>query len=395
MHVLQGVAKVGAWLIAAAWLGKLVEAWHGLAQVANLNEAEFDVEPAGEPWVTAIVPARNEAANVGACVKSLLGQDYRRVRIVAVDDRSTDGTGEVLAGLAGVADRLEVLTVGELPEGWLGKTHAMALAAKHTMERHAPEYLLFTDADILFRKDAIRRALARARATDADHFVLLPTTIVKTWGEGMMLSYLQVMSLFAIRPWKVADAKAKRDALGVGAFNLLRTEAYVQLGGFEAARMEILEDLDLGKRVKRAGLRQRVATGPGMVSVHWAAGAMGIVNGMTKNLFAVFGFRPWLLLAGAAGMATFYIGPAAMLGIAGLRWAGAAAMVGAAGLYGLSSRTSRISPANVLLLPVAAGAMVYSMLRSMAVTLVQGGVSWRGTFYRLRDLREQRLRAQR
>ena len=146
----------------------------------------------------------------------------------------------------------------------------MALAARHAIALHHPDYLLFTDADVLFHPDAIRRSLAQAVATHADHFVTFPTPIIKTLGEGMLLGFLQS---WASGPPALASSnpKAIRDSVGIGAFNLLRTPAYQQLGGFDALRMEILEDLTLARRVKLAGLRQRVAFAPGMVTLHWAA----------------------------------------------------------------------------------------------------------------------------
>jgi glycosyltransferase involved in cell wall biosynthesis len=388
MYLLHRIVMACAWLIACAWLYKLLETARGLAGVPNLLQLEFDGQPAGNPSITVIVPARNEAANVAACLDSLVGQDYANVRVLAVNDRSTDATGARMGECAERSGgRLEVLTITELPANWLGKTHAMATAARAAMASHSPDYLLFTDADILFRRDAIRRTLVGATAAEADHFILMPTAVNKTLGEGMLLAYLQVMSFWAVRLWRVADAKAKRDALGVGAFNLLLTSAYRELGGFEAAPMEILEDLELGRRVKRAGLRQRVAWGPGMVRVHWASGAHGIVAGMTKNLFAVFDFRPAYLLVAAVTLAILGMGPACMMAVPGLRLAGVIAWGAAAGLYGLSARTSRISAWYSLTLPVAAAMVVYSMLRSMAVTIIRGGVSWRGTFYSLVDLR--------
>jgi GT2 family glycosyltransferase len=385
--------EVAAWVIALAWVYKLVEAAWGLPQVANLLGAEYDAEPEGLPRVVVIVPARNEAAKVGACLESLIAQDYAGLRIVAVDDRSNDGTGEIMRGLAAASGgRMEVVRVEELPAGWLGKTHAMELAAGSAMAEGGVEYLLFTDADILFRRDAVRRAVVLAEVERADHFVVLPTTIAKTRGEGMLLAYLQVMSLWAVRPWRVADAKAKRDAIGVGAFNMIRTDAYRQIGGFEALRMQVVEDLELGRRVKRAGLRQRVATARGLVSVHWAAGASGIVSGMTKNLFAVFHFRVSLLVAAALWIALFCVGPVGMLGFAGMRWAGGCALGAVVGLYVLSGRRSGIAWGYATGFPVAAAVVVYSMFRSMVVTLVRGGVTWRGTFYSLEELQRQAKR---
>jgi glycosyltransferase involved in cell wall biosynthesis len=381
--------RIAAWLIALAWLWKAVGAARGFRRIPNLLDRRFDADPASRPSVTVIVPARDEAANISATLLSLLGQDYSNLQIVAVDDRSTDGTGQIVNELAEQhAKKLTALHVKELPAGWLGKTHGMALAARHAISINHPDYLLFTDADVLFEPQAVRRSLAQAVATEADHFVTFPTPIVKTVGEGMLLGYLGVMGLWATRPWRVDNPKAVRDSVGIGAFNLLRTSAYQQLGGFDALRMEILEDLTLARRVKVAGLRQRVAVAPGMVSLHWAAGAMGVVNVMTKNLFAVFRFRSVLLLVACLGFAVFCIGPVVLLGFAGTRAPAIVALGCVALLYWLSSRHSLISPWYVWLFPVSAGLFVYSMLRSMVTTLKGGGVTWRGTFYPFGELRK-------
>jgi glycosyltransferase involved in cell wall biosynthesis len=376
------------WLIAVAWLYKLIETAVGLGSVPNLLGPERDVAPSGAPTVTVIVPARNEAADIRACLESLLGQEYANLQIVAVDDRSTDETGAIMEALVQAHPRLEVLHIMTLPANWLGKTHAMALAARHALATHGSDYLLFTDADIIFRADAIRRSLAFAVVADADHFVLLPTMVARTHGEAVILSCLQVMSLWAVRPWRVPDPAAKRDAVGVGAFNLIRNSVYQQLGGFDAIPMEVLEDLTLGRRVKQAGFRQAVAIAPGMVSVHWAAGALGIVNNMTKNIFAVFGFRTLLLVAAASSIALSSIAPVGFLVLPEARlpvllWAGCVA-----GFYVLSSRSSRLSPLYGFFFPIGALLVVYSMLRSLLITVVHGGVTWRGTFYPLAALRK-------
>jgi GT2 family glycosyltransferase len=341
-----------------------------------------------------IVPARNEAEHVAACLESLAAQDYANLRVIAVDDRSLDRTGPVIEAVVSAhPQRLEMLSLAGLPPNWLGKTYAMALAARHAIAAYGPDYLLFTDADVLFAKDAIRRSLAQVKATEADHLVVLPTTIVKTRGEGMMLAYLQVMGAWAVRLGRVADPKAKRDAIGVGAFNLIRTGVYRELGGFDAMPMEILEDLTLGRRVKCAGFRQRVAVAPGMVRLHWAAGVLGILSGMTKNLFAVFRFRTSLLLGAALWVALFCIGPVVLLAFPGTRLAAFIALASVIGLYVVSSRTSRISPLNAVFFPMAAALLIYAMLRSMLTAIRTGGVTWRGTSYSLAALRAHAERA--
>jgi hypothetical protein len=206
----------------------------------------------------------------------------------------------------------------------------------------------------------------------------------------MILGYLGVMGLWATRPWKASDPKAIRDSIGIGAFNLLRTASYQKLGGFDALRMEILEDLTLARRVKLAGLRQRVAIAPGMISLHWAAGAMGVVKVMTKNLFAIFFYRVTLVLLCCLWILVFCVGPAMFLVLPLTRVAGLLALACIAVLYKLSYRHSRISSWYALLFPVGAILFLYSVLRSTATTLRHGGVTWRGTFYSLAELRRSR-----
>jgi hypothetical protein len=280
-------------------------------------------------------------------------------------------------------DRVKVIHVTDLPAGWLGKTHAMALAARESESA----YLLFTDADIVFRPDALRRSMMYAVASEADHLVTLPTLVLKRWDEAALLSFFQVCALWASRPWKVADPSAKRDAVGVGAFNLLRREAYEQVGGFEALRMEIIEDLGIARRVKRAGLRQRVAFGKGLVSVHWAPGALGVVKVLTKNIFSAFQFQIPLLLLACGWLIAFCVLPVVVI-VPGLVLPALLTAVGTTVVYTGLRRHSGISAWNAALAPFAALLLIYALLRSMVATLRQGGVVWRGTFYPLAELRK-------
>ena len=391
MHFLHAALAITAWGIAFAWLYLLVGAARGLRKLPNLQAGAYDAAPAAGESIAVIVPARNEAEKVRDGLESLIGQDYENLWIVGVDDRSTDGTGAIMEEMARIhGARFKALHVASLSAGWLGKPHAMAIGAGHATAAHNPDWLLFTDADVVFQADAIRRAVAEAAASHADHLVVLPSLTVKSSGEAMLLSHLQVMGLWAVRPWRVADPRATRDAVGVGAFNLIRSEAYRQLGGFDATPMEILEDLELGRRVKRAGLRQRMAFAPEMICVHWAAGVWGIVNGMTKNMFAVFHFRTVPLLAAAVGMLVLCIGPAIFIGLPAGRIPASLSLFAIGALYVLFNRISRISPFYAVLFPVGAALVAYTMLRSMLVTLRDGGVTWRGTFYPLAELRRKR-----
>jgi GT2 family glycosyltransferase len=363
----------------------VVDAHRGLPGIPDLLRSEHDHAPAGLPALTVIVPARNEAKDIRACLTSLLQQDYPAIDILAVNDRSNDATGAIMDELAASHPaKLRVLHVESLPPEWLGKTHAMALAARQT----ASEFLLFTDADVLFAPDSLRRALAYAVEANADHLVLMPTTIIHRWDEAGLLAFFQIFSLWGPRLWRVADPRAQRDALGIGAFNLLRRTAYEAVGGYESLRMEIVEDLGLARRIKRAGLRQRVAFGRDLVRLHWAAGVPGLIQVMTKNIFAAVNFRIPLLLGGCAWLLGFCILPFVLVWDPAFTLPAVVSVAAIAWGFVLMGRPSGLSAWNALLAPFAAAIFVFTMLRSMLTTLRQGGVIWRGTFYSLAMLRK-------
>ncbi|HUZ04439.1 MAG TPA: glycosyltransferase, partial [Acidobacteriaceae bacterium] len=249
-------------------------------------------------------------------------------------------------------------------------------------------WLLFTDADVVFAPDTFRRAIVYAQQSLADHVVLYPTMILRGFGEHMFLAFFQSFSVWAGRAWKIANPRAKRDFIGVGAFNLMRRSVYDALGGFEELRMEVLEDMRMGYRIKHAGYAQRVAFGKDLVRIRWAESAMGIVENLTKNLFAAFRFRTLPLLAACVGIALLCLTPYVALAVHGpARWAGAVTIVA---LVLLSLRYwphTRISPLYLAFFPIGALMFLYTLLRSMILTLRRGGVLWRGTLYPLAELR--------
>jgi GT2 family glycosyltransferase len=391
MHVSVIAATIVSWLTAVFWISRAFIAARYLPRVPDLHDVEPIVEPASAPHITVILPACNEAAAVEAAIRSLLAQSIP-VAIIAVDDRSTDATGAILDGVAAESlppgKSLQVIHVDKLPPGWLGKPHAMALAARQS----GTPWLLFTDADILFAPDVLGRALRYAE-TEADHLVLMPTLILRTPGEAMLANFLEALCVLWWRPWRIADAKT-RDSIGIGAFNLIRATAYRALGGFEALRMEVIDDVRLGVEVKLHGFRQRVVFGRDFIRLHWAPGALGMARNLTKNFYAGFGFHPAAVLAAALGLALLCLAPVAGL-IAPAPWSSVSIRVASllslamiAIHYHLADRRFSGSTAVwIFTMPIAAGLILYAMLRSMIVITVAGGVTWRGTFYPLAKLR--------
>jgi glycosyltransferase involved in cell wall biosynthesis len=404
--------------LALAWLSRIVDAALGMPSVADVSRPEWDRNPvgaSGNPRVSIIVPARNEEETIEQALGTLLALDYDNYEVIAVNDRSTDSTGEIMERVAQnphssqktremghspqnphplakdarrVGHPLPILRVvhhRELPAGWLGKTHAMWTAANQA----SGEWLLFTDADVLFKPDSLRRALAYAASEQADHVVLFPRMIMKRPGEYMMIAFFQTMFMFGHRPWKVADPSTD-DHMGVGAFNLVRRRVYDAVGTYEALRMEVLDDMKLGKVVKKAGFAQRNVFGGDLISIRWAKGAMGVVNNLTKNFFAVLSFQWPRTLVSAFGLAFLNLMP--FVGLwAAHGWARVPYAVALCSMFviyvGMSWR-SGVPPYYFFLHPVTTVLFIYTLLRSMILTLWDDGITWRGTKYPLEELRK-------
>jgi hypothetical protein len=265
----------------------------------------------------------------------------------------------------------------------LGKPHAMAMGA----QKGTSQWLLFTDGDVVFKPHALELALRHAEAEKADHLVLVPTVILKTWGEAAALGVMNVLAGWTIRLWKVADPRA-RDSVGVGGFNLIQRAVYLSLGGFEALRMEVVEDLRLGWLVKSGGYAQRVAVGPHLASIRWLQGTFAVVHAAEKNAFAVYRYRVGMTLLASFGLAVQIAWPLLAIGFGG--WALVAGLVTYAAIamtYAANRRETLVTPWLALSFAPAAAVVLYALLRSMVLALMRNGVEWRGTLYPLDELR--------
>ncbi len=378
-------------ILALAWFSRTVDAALGMPHVADIARPEWNRTPGtseGEPRVSIIVPARNEEEHIRETLIRLLALEYSNYEIIAVNDRSSDRTGALMEEIAArpeAREKLHAIQVSELPPGWLGKTHAMWAAGKQA----TGDWVLFTDADVLFKPDTLRRAIAYAEAERADHVVLFPRMIMKLPGERMMMSFFQTLFMFGHRPWKVADPKTP-DHMGVGAFNLVRRSVYEEIGTYQALRMEVLDDMKLGKVIKNAGFSPRVVFGEDLISLRWAKGAFGIVSNLTKNFFALLSFQWWRAIAAVVAVGFFNLGPFLGVGLAH-GWARVPYAVALGSIlliyFGMASR-SAVRPYYFLLHPVATGLFMYILMKSMVHTLWNDGIVWRGTKYPLEELRK-------
>ena len=387
MHSVTVVLLVFDWLIVLIWTAKILSTLRNFPRLPNLLDARYaePLENASRPLISVIVPACNEEADIETTLRALLAIDSVPINIIAINDRSTDSTGAILDRIAAESGSvLTVIHVSELPAGWLGKPHAMALAARQA----TTPWLLFTDADVIFAPDAFLRAFNFVQVENADHCVIFPTMTLETFGERMMLAVSQLFAAVFFSPWRVPDPQ-KPDSIGIGAFNLIRADVYRAVGGFEALRMQVTEDLRLGVEIKRAGYRQRVAVGPDLVRIRWVEGAGHFIRNVTKNFFAVFRFRIGPALMACAVLTILCLAPFA--GFAGplpFRVPAALLFLMLFFLYRCLNRVGKVPVAFFLTFPIAAALLIYALLRSVFVTIARGGISWRGTFYPLSELRK-------
>jgi glycosyltransferase involved in cell wall biosynthesis len=370
-------------LIAIAWIVQFVEIAIGVSSIPSLEDAP-PLEDSECPQVSVLVAGRDEADKLPGALATFLALDYPRYEVIAVDDRSADSTGAILQAAAQKDARLKAVRVASLPDGWLGKPHALQQAYEHS----SGEWLVFTDADVHFRPDLLRRAIALAQAKNWDHMTLFCAPKMFTPAEKIVMMFFGLAFVIGTRPWNAG----KRDSAGyngVGAFQLIRRSAYEQIGTHRRLAMEVIDDMKLGKLVKESRLHSSVAKGGDAVSVHWHAGLRNTIRGTTKNFFAASGFKLWLTSVQIFGLLLMCVLPAVALPFVH-GWARLFAAI-AAGLPLIVAAgvtvEFKISPAYALTYPLGALIFAWMLARSTIVTLWQGGIVWRGTFYPLKELK--------
>jgi glycosyltransferase involved in cell wall biosynthesis len=304
--------------------------------------------------------------------------------LIAVDDRSTDGTGAILDAIADGDGRLSVVHIDELPAGWLGKTNALHVAAVTTS---AP-WLLFTDADVLFEPESLRRAIALAEREAIDHLAIVPDILTESAAERIFVAMFILMFNAYSPPRKVGDRRSKV-AAGVGAFNLVRAEAFRAIGGFQRLRLSVDEDMRLGQALKFAGYRGAVALGKGMVAVRWQVGLGGMILGLEKNFFAGAEYRLALVAVGVIGLVVVGIAPHVALFV-GPWWTRAISALGIGAIaliLAMIRRQGGVAWYHALLLPIGAVACIVALLRSATLAVKHRGIRWRDHHYPLDELR--------
>lgn len=351
-----------------------------LSNLYLLRKARRGKAPDAAPFVSILVPARNEEANIARLVESLLAQDYPDYEILVLDDNSSDATPKILRALTEANPKLTVLSGEPDPDGLTGKNRACAQLAS----RAAGELLFFTDADTVHQPGALRELVACLQRENADFLTGFPKQELGTWGESLLVPFFSWAVLNFISLGLAYCLRWKALAVGIGQVMLFRREAYEQIGGHAALGEEIVDDRALARNIIAAGRRWRAVHLSDLVSCRMYANAKAALEGFTKNYFAVFDFAvlpyvfvylylllmAWLplvvLLAkvfGAAPDANF-AHLTLCVGLSVLLWL-------------LPFLEARIPAGLALLYPLLATASTLTAFRSLVMSL-SGRLTWKG-----------------
>ena len=371
--------------------------------VHNQHQMAIRIQPAAPPAgeqpsgalqvISVIVPARNEQRNIAACLAALQAQTYPNLEIIAVDDRSSDRTPAILAELAANDPRVRVIAGRELPAGWAGKPHALWQGAQAA----SGEWLCFIDADTFARPELIASAYAAALAHQASLLTLLTDQRLESFWEKTILPLVFTALSVGFSPRRVNDP-SRPDAIANGQFMFFHAPAYQAIGGHQAVADSIVEDRDLARRVKAAGLRLVVADGRAVAATRMYTRFSEIWEGWTKNIFLGLSDDPRLAWLGVLGALLCFLGAFGLPGwvLAGLLWlpngggAMAALVVLQAAIAILylvywrlqAAQAMRISPWYAFSFPL--GALIFgAMMVNSAYRVLSGrGVTWKGRQYR-------------
>lgn len=339
------------------------------------------------PLVSVIIPARNEEREIEVALESVLTQNYENLEIIIVNDRSTDATPLILERIAKDYPELRIITIRDLPVGWLGKNHALNTGAHQAKG----QLLLFTDADVILHRDAISRAVHHLLNQRLDHLTCLPSQSTPSLLLRIFIGAFGFFFALNTRPWRVK--RPNRWHIGIGAFQLIRKDFYHRIGGHAPIALRPDDDLKLGKLIKKNGGQQEMVWGRGVMSVAWYHSIRELIAGLMKNAFAGVGYSVVLLILSTIALLVFMFFPFVAVflttGITQQLYVTAIALI--ALIFIDNARVTGLRSWYVLGFPFATLLFIYILWKAALKTLINGGIDWRDTHYSLQELRKNKV----
>lgn len=367
IHLALAIIVFVAWIV-------IVLIWKsGLQKTTILNNSgKEQYENNEQPLVSIIIPACNEEKAVEQCLESIVNQDYQNFEIIVINDRSTDSTGLIVKKLKEKYPQIKTIHIKELPEGWLGKNHALYTGV---MEARG-EWLLFTDADVIHSQGSLEVGLGYAIKNKLDHLSIVPDTISMELFEKIFIAYFAFVGLILITMQKYG---------GIGAFNLIKKSTYLDIGTHKAIALCPADDMKLGKLIVMNKYKQQVVWGRELLRVKWQDDFVGTIKGLEKNLFPSFNYSVWNIMLMILPSLLIHVYPFIGVMIGGLasRILCGLVILMIFGVYGSYRKYSGVRLWYVIFHPLISLIMLYALLNSTYKTISRGGIEWRGTKYSL------------
>ncbi len=372
-------------LVLLVWVVISIDIYLGMRSVPQLGN--YDTAEDG-PLLSIIVPARNEASTIQSSIETQLEQTYQNVEWILVNDRSVDDTGVIMEKLKQKDDRINVIHVEKLAEGWLGKNHAMYKGYQHSKG----DILLFTDADVHYKDPTIlSKAIGVFAKEKIAHVTLAPSIEAKSFWLRSFVAFFLFGFNYYKRPWKANDPSSKT-GMGIGAFNMITKASYENIGTHKAIRYRPDDDLQLGYLVKKYRLTQRFITALPFLSVEWYPSLVEAFKGLEKNTFAGFYYRYSMVIFAVVGLFISHILPFILLFYPNhhVQLLSALTVTAIFIAYYVSVKTmTRYRTYLFFAFPITALLFIISILRAIYITVRSGGIQWRGTTYPLKELRRR------
>jgi len=341
-----------------------------------MPNAPDNAAPIRSAAISAIVPARNEEASIAACIESLARQPEIS-QILVVNDQSTDKTAEIVRGLMATVPNLRLLETQGVPEGWVGKNHAVAVGAGEATN----PWLLFTDGDAEHEPGAAAKALQVAQETNAALVSFSSEQVMEKWYEKALIPfiYCRLARKFS---YDAVNDPVSPDAAANGQFLMIRRDVYDAVGGHVSVAAEVLEDVALARRIKSAGYRLAFHSGKGIVRVRMYRSFASMWEGWTKNLYKLFGGTPKSVFREIESTFPWIVLLVLLLGIKFpfAMFAGVWLLIFRQMNYGLELRRNQY-PFSLILYYVPAVALYAGVLWTSYRRHARGKVAWKGREY--------------
>ena len=337
------------------------------------------------PSITVIAAVLNEETHIQTAVSSWLTLDYPKLKIIIVNDRSTDNTESICNHINSIHPHVQVIHVARLQPGWLGKNHALHCGAQQA----TTDYILFTDGDVRMHPATLKKAVKCLQKNKTDHLCALfnPQLPTKLLNMIFLDFWLGLCGWF--KPWKAQNPQDSH-GMGIGAFNLIHRQKYIKAGGHKPVKLSLVDDIALGIHLKQQGLKQKCINGMQMITVPWYSSLQDMIHGLSKNSFAGLDFSiPKVLLVSLFILLMqiwpwwglfFYREIPLFLNILFLSWSILIVFI--------TTAHTGISRYCLIWFPISPYIRLFILINSVIKNIYRKGIFWRGTYYPLSTLKK-------